>query len=218
MSFKDELSVSKIKTSEQRDAALQVIQAVFLEEKGWVPSHEILLPTSDLERDDVSWFMVSREGQALGVTRVLYALPVDLYEEYGFKPVDPSLDVEAFIRNNRIAEVGRFAVLPEFRRKIHIAAMLMRAASTETVEKGFTHYITDVFESDPNTPYGFHKRVLGFKVVATHDVGEMLTDSRRITMLLDFKEAFNCMKRRNSWVFRFITEGWSDKLIAQLSA
>ncbi|CAM2065342.1 N-acetyltransferase domain-containing protein [Sulfidibacter corallicola] len=218
MSFKDELSVSKIKTSEQREAALEVIQAVFQEEKGWVPDREKLLPVEDLERDDVSWFVVTRDKKALGVTRVLYTLPIDLYEEYGFQPVNPDLDVEAFIRNNRIAEVGRFAVLPEFRRKIHVAALLMKAASTETVEKGFTHFITDVFESDPNTPYGFHKRVLGFKVVATHDVGELKCQSRRITMLLDFKEAFNCMKRRNSWVFRFITEGWSDKLIQHLSA
>ena len=216
MSFKDKLTVTKITDAQARERALDVLAVVYQEEKGWVPEREKLLPQKDLESDVISWFAAELDGRTLGVTRVLYEIPVELYQQYGFKLVIPGLDVEKFVRDNKIAEIGRFAVLPEFRRRFHIAAILMRAAATETVEKNFTHYITDVFEKDPNTPYGFHKRVLGFREVATHEVGELKCNSRRITMLLDLKEAFNTMKKKNGYVFRFITKGWNEALIRQL--
>ena len=101
-----------------------------------------------------------------------------------------------------LAEIGRFGVVPEYRKKILVAAILMRAAATETVERGFGHYITDVFETDPNSPLKFHQRILGFQTVATHSVGELQHLGRRITMLLDFKTAFRRLRARNNWIFR----------------
>ncbi len=34
-------------------------------------------------------------------------------------------------------------MIPKYRKKILVAAILMRAAATETIEPDFTHYITD---------------------------------------------------------------------------
>ena len=149
---------------------------------------------------------------------MLYQLPLELYEEYGFEMIDKGLDVAAFLRRNRIAEVGRYAVIPRYRKKILVAAILMRAAATETVERGFTHFITDVFETDPNTPMKFHQRILGFQTVATHSVGELGHMGRRITMLLDLKASFRRLRAANNWIYRYVTQGWNDRLVQQLSA
>jgi len=218
MSFKDRLYIKKVETEEDRERAVDVLSVVYNEEKQWVEDRDKLLPREDIGSKRVSWFSVCLEDQVVGVTRVLYEIPVELYEAYGFKLLVPGLDVQSFIANNKIAEVGRFAVLPRYRKKIFVAALLMRAAGTEALQRSFTHFITDVFESDPNTPYGFHQRVLGFKEVATHDVGELHCKSRRITMLLDLKDALKCMKRRKGWFFRFVTEGWSEQAVQQLCA
>lgn len=209
MFFKDRLSVAKIENQATRKRALEVFEAVYQNEKKWVPNLEKILPLEDLDRQDVSWFAAYVDGKMVGVTRVLYELPLELYEEYGFKIIVPGLDVEKFIAENNIAEVGRFAVLPEYRSKILVAAALMRACSHEALERDFTHFITDVFEEDPNTPYGFHKRVLGFVEVATHDHGELKTTSRRITMLLDLHEARKRFATKRGWIYRYLMEGLS---------
>jgi hypothetical protein len=215
MSFRDRLSVAKIKDAASREHALDVLSAVYKHEKRWVEEREKLLPAEDIGNEAVSWFAVSDGDHMLGVTRVLYEIPVDLYKAYGFKLKHPGLDVEAFIANNRIAEIGRFAVLPEFRNQIFVAGLLMKAAAWETIERGFTHFITDVFEDDPNTPHGFHQRVLGFQEVATHEVGELKTDSRRITMLLDLAEAKARISNKKGWFFKFLTDEPDKQAAAQ---
>lgn len=183
-----------------------------------MPDLTAFFPASDLVNEDMVWFMAECEGRCVGLTRVLYKIPFELYSQYGFSVTVPGIDVEKFVRENKIAEVGRFAVLPEFRRKIIVAATLMRAAAMETILRGFTHFITDVFEADPNSPYGFHSRVLGFQTVATHDQGELKCESRRITMLLDLKEAFDRLQKKRSWVFRYITQGWNDSMVRHLTS
>jgi len=217
-SLKKELSVRKIEDEEARERGLEVLSEVYQAEKGWVAEREKLLAVEDVGSDKVSWFLAERKGEPLGVTRVLYELPTELYQAYGFQLVDPAIDVEAFLANNRIAEVGRFAVVPKYRKQILVAAILMRAATTETIERGFTHFITDVFENDPNSPYKFHRKILGFETVATHEVGELGHVGRRITMLLDFKAAYQRMSKSRNWIFRFITEGWNDQMFDQLCA
>ena len=110
----------------------------------------------------------------------------------------------------------RFA-MPEYRGKIMVAAALMRACVTETVQRGFTHFITDVFEDDPNTPHGFHKRVLGFQEVATHTHGELNCESRRITMLLDFKAAYASAVKKKGWLYKYIMAEWDESMKDKLS-
>jgi hypothetical protein len=202
----------RVETEEQRQLALGVLRGVYVEEKGWAPSEATLVPTSDLGTDALSWFVACASGRPVGVVRVLYQLPLDLYRSYALKTADPNLDAERFLRSNRVAEVGRFAVLPECRGDLMVAAVLMRAAATETFARGYTHFITDVFEEDPHSPFGFHTRVLGFEPVATHEHGELQAKGRRVTMVLDLRHAYRRLSLKRSWIYRFITEGWDESL------
>jgi hypothetical protein len=95
--------------------------------------------------------------------------------------------------------------------------MLMRAATKDTIVRGYSHYITDIFENEEHNPYLFHTRVMGFQPVATHNVGELHCLNRRITMLLNIKQAYKKLKKNGSWIYRFLTEEWDAKLHEQLS-
>ena len=216
LSLSNKVNVIKVQNAEDRDRAVQVLKSTYDQEKQWIYDAEKFFPTEDLERDDVSWFVSQVEDLPVGVLRVMYNPPLELYKEYGFQKLESGLDVEEFVKNNRIAEIGRFAVLPEYRRYIVVVAALMRAASQETVERDYSHYVTDIFEGEKHSPYEFHTRVMGFKPVATHDVGELNCPNRRITMVLDIREAYNRIKSKQKWIFRFLTKGWSEDLHAKL--
>jgi hypothetical protein len=98
-----------------RRRVVEVLAATYYCEKHWVTDPETQIPPGDLDRSDVAWFVVTLDGRAAGALRVLYDPPYAQYLGYGLKMLDPTLRVEEFIRPNRIAEVGRFAVKPEFR-------------------------------------------------------------------------------------------------------
>jgi len=190
LSLSNKVNVIKVQTREDRDRAIAVLKQTYDQEKHWIYDTDDFFPEVDLQRE--------------------------LYKEYGFKQLDSGLDVEAFVNENKIAEIGRFAVLPEYRRYIVVVAALMRAASQETVEREYSHYVTDIFEGEKHSPYEFHTRVMGFKPVATHDVGELNCPNRRITMILDIHEAYNRIRKKQKWIFRFLTKGWSDELHSKL--
>jgi hypothetical protein len=141
---------------------------------------------------------------------------LDLYRSYCFDVRASGLDLDSFIRDNRIAEIGRFAILPSHRRNVRIAVALMNAAARETVDRDFTHYITDVFEGEQHSPFDFHSRVMGFEVVATHDTGELNCSCRRITMVLDLRRAYQRLCRQNNWAFRALTANWDPALHEKL--
>jgi hypothetical protein len=206
------LSVERVTDETGRARVLAVLAATYQQEKHWVSDSETQIPPGDLGRDDLSWFLVCVRNRPAGVLRILYDPPLTQYAEYGFKLIDPAISVEAFIADNRIAEIGRFAVIPRYRRRITVAAALMRAAAAETVARGLTHYVTDVFESDPHSPYGFHTRIMGFFPVATHEVGELQCRSRRITLVLDLRAAYRRLKARRNFVFRYLTSQWDEAL------
>jgi hypothetical protein len=195
-----------------RQSAIAVLRATYHREKRWVTDAEQQIPSEDIGRDNISWFVVTRRGRPAGVVRVLYDPPLGQYAKYGMKGVDPALDVEAFLHENRVAEIGRFAVTRRYRRSIMVAATLMRAAAEDTIARGYTHYVTDVFEDDPHSPYGFHTRVMGFLPVATHDTGELHCNSRRITLLLDLRAAYRRLKERGNWFYRYLTGSWDEAL------
>ena len=199
-----QVEVRPIQAKEDRKLALHVFEKVYRKEKGWVRDPEQLMPVQDLEDSRMTWFGAFVGERLVGVARVLYEIPTQLYDTYDFKLTVKDLDVKAFLAANHIAEVGRFAVLPKYRHNFRIAAALMRALGQDTLDRGFTHLITDVFESDANTPWGFHRRILGFRQVATHDVGELHCQSRRITMILDLREAERRLMGRTGWFFRFL--------------
>jgi len=215
--FRSSVAVVRVTDETTRELALQVLRATYLEEKGWVCDAESQLPRAELYRSDVSWFLALIREQPVGVLRVVYDPPIAQYANYNIRLLDPSINVNEFLQHCHIAEIGRFAVMPDSRSQLVTAVSLMRAATTETVERGYTHYITDVFEDDPHSPYGFHTRVMGFTPVATHDYGELNSRSRRITLVLDLKAAYKRLKMRGNWIFRFLTSSWSDALHRRLA-
>ena len=211
-STKNDLRVVRVEDAWGRELALAVMRAIYRDEKNWIQHDEKLVSAGDLADDKASWFVVCVENQPVGVLRVLYEVPLDLYRAYGFKLLAKGIDLEAFLRENKIAEIGRFAVLPEFRRNLLVVVGLMRAAVADTVERGWTHYITDIFEGEQHSPHGFHTRVMGFQEVATHEVGELNCPNRRITMVLDLAHAYQRMRAGNNWIFRYLTEDWTPEM------
>ena len=58
---------------------------------------------------------MSLGNHAAGALRVRYDPPYAEYLGYGLKLLDPNMQAQEFLRCNRIAGVGRFAIKPEFR-------------------------------------------------------------------------------------------------------
>ncbi|HEY9847538.1 MAG TPA: hypothetical protein V6D03_15250 [Candidatus Caenarcaniphilales bacterium] len=217
MALKKRLSVIRVEDEAGRAQALEVLRAIYRDEKDWVRDEISQFPHSDLAEVSISWFVVRVDTKPVGVLRVLYDLPLHLYREYGFKLLNDEIDVEAFCRQHQIAEIGRFAVLPQYRKHIVVVISLMRAAILDTVKRGYTHYISDVFEDELHSPYQLLTRVMGFQPAATHDVGELNCRSRRITLILDIKAAYQRLQPQGGFVYRFLTEGWDEKLHQRLT-
>ncbi len=211
------VSVRRVTTEQDRRLALRVLRITYRREKQWVRDEAQVFPETDLQHPSVSWFLALVGRMPAGVIRVLYDLPLHEYRGYALNVV-VGLDIESFLRDNKIAEVGRFAVRPRFRKVFGVASHLMKAATEDTVRRGYSHFITDVFEGEQHSPYYFHKRVIGFQTVATHDTGELNCRLRRITMLLNLREAYQRLRLNQSRFYRFLTEGWDDALHRQLSA
>jgi hypothetical protein len=210
----DDTRVESVRIADEagRTAALEVLGATYQHEKGWVSDPGQQFPATDLARGDIVWFLVRVEGRPAGVLRTLFDPPLLQYAKYGLRLIDPRIDVEKFLRQHRIAEVGRFAVAAAHRGNVVLAAALMRAATQEMVARGYTHVITDVFEDDPHSPLGFHTRVMGFRPVATHDHGELNCRSRRITLLLDLESSYRRLKAQGNWIYRYLTARWPASL------
>jgi hypothetical protein len=202
----------RVETEADRQKALEVLRVTYRDEKAWVFDVEPMFLASDLERSNISWFLATKRGKPVGVLRILYNPSLEQYLKYDLKRIDKSLEIEAFIRKGRFAEIGRFAVVPERRNGIAVALSLMRAATREVVLRGYTQLVTDVFENDPHSPFGFHTRVIGFRLVGTHEVGELGFKGRRLTLLLDIKVAYQSLKARGTWFFRVMTKGWTQTM------
>ena len=214
----ESITLDRVATDAVRQEALKVLGSTYRVEKGWADDVSSLFPIDDLDNSEMLWLLARVDDEPAGVLRVAFAPPLTAYADYGLEFLDPSLDAEAFLKRNKVAEIGRFAVVSELRGKIMLPAALMRSATLATVERSFTHFVTDVLEDDPNSPFGFHTRVLGFQVVATHQIGELMSPSRRITLLLDIKETYWRLHRRNNWFSRFMLENWKRHLREQMAA
>jgi hypothetical protein len=212
-----DINVRRITTEQDRQVALDVLKATYKDEKRWIEDDDALFDRADLTDDNVAWFVALHGEKPVGVVRVLFEPPLELYEEYGMRQIGPEIDVKAFMDNNRIAEIGRLAVIPEYRRHKAIALSLMRDATRETIREGYSHFVTDVFEGEKHSPYDFHTRILGFVPVATHDVGDLNCNNRRITLVLDFKECYRRLKSKKVRMFKVMTDNWSDDLHAMMS-
>ncbi|HTQ79577.1 MAG TPA: GNAT family N-acetyltransferase [Thermoanaerobaculia bacterium] len=205
------VTVAKVDPYANRDEALQVIEQVYRNEKGWIRDVESEIPQDIEARADQSWYMVSVSGEPAGVIRLLYDPSLEIPEELGVE-LEPSIDLARLAGSGRFVEIGRFMILPRYRKDIRVALKLMKAAIAEVVERGYTHFITDVFLSDPHSPLAFHTRVLGFERIGTHRTGELACESARIILILDIARAYQRLKRRRNRVFRELGEGLRDLL------
>ncbi|HVR99183.1 MAG TPA: GNAT family N-acetyltransferase [Thermoanaerobaculia bacterium] len=208
------LTAEKVLTPDARERALSVLEAVYLQEKQWIrdPQAEIAP-----ERQDQSWFMVSVDGEPAGVIRLVYDPPLEMPAEYGVT-LDPSIDLDGLKRHGRFADIGRFMIVPRYRRNIRVVMKLMRAAIEEVVARGYTHFLTDVFENDPHSPLQFHTRVLGFERIGTHRHGELACASARIILILDIARAYQRLKKRENKIWKELGEGVRDAMEGRLLA
>jgi hypothetical protein len=207
----------RVETEADRQKALAVLRATYQHEKAWVLEVDPMFPQGDLARSNVSWFLATSRDNPVGVLRVLYDPPIEQYLKYGLEPIDANLEIDEFMKRERIAEIGRFAVVPERRYGIGVVLSLMRAATREVVARSYTQLVTDVFEGDPHSPFRFHTRIVGFRPVATHEAGELRFKGRRITLVLDIKVAYRSLKARGTWFFRAMTKGWTETMHKSLA-
>ena len=205
----------KVLTPEDRAQALTVIETVYLQEKQWIrdPQSEIALDAAACQNQ--SWFLVTADGEPAGVIRLVYDPSLEMPAEYGVT-LEPSVDLEALQQHGRFVDIGRFMIVPRHRRNIRVVMKLMRAALIEVVARGYTHFLTDVFEDDPHSPLRFHTRVLGFERIGTHRHGELACTSSRIILILDIARAYQSLEKRENREFREVGDGVRDMMDARL--
>lgn len=211
------VTAKKILTPRDRQDALSVVEAVYLQEKRWIRDPQSEIPAGVGTRQDQSWFLVSVGDQPAGVIRLVYDPPLEMPAELGIH-LEPHVDLESLKRGGRFVDIGRFMIVPRHRRNIRVAMRLMRAAILEVVSRGYTHFLTDVFEDDPHSPYQFHTRVLGFERIGTHRYGELACTSTRIILILDIARAYRRLRKKENKVFKELGEGIGELVEARLLA
>jgi hypothetical protein len=206
----------KVRTADDIKDALKVIKEVYLKEKNWIFSLADQIP-EDLEKhNEISWFLVRLNKRPAGVLRLLYDPSLEFPPEFKVE-LNKNININKLKSEGSYVEIGRFMIIPKYRKYILIALRLIRAAIKEVVERDYTHFITDVFENEPNSPLNFHTRILGFEIIGRHLFGELNCSCSRIILTLDILKAYKKLKERRSKIYSKITEGISELLEKKLS-
>ncbi|NTW51020.1 MAG: GNAT family N-acetyltransferase [Chlorobiaceae bacterium] len=200
------ISVSKVLSGKDRLDAIGVIEAVFVKEKQWIASVHDQIPEKLDSNGEYSWFIARAGGIPAGVMRLHYEPQIELPESCHVQ-LAPGINLENLRLEGRYVEIGRFMILPEFRRQYLVALRLMRAATMEVVERDYTHFITDVFDGEEHSPLNFHTRVLGFEIIGSHLFGELNCSSTRIILTLDILKLYNRVKDSRSRIYQELTGG-----------
>lgn len=208
MSF---ITVSKVLSPADRLDALSVIEEVFVREKKWMQKIEEQIPEDLTDSRDFSWFLARVGGKPAGIMRLHYDPPLELPESCRAS-FEPGIDLDTLKAAGQYAEIGRFMIRSTYRRQYRVALRLMRAATAEVVERGYTHFITDVFKGEEHSPLNFHTRVLGFEVVGSHLFGELNCSSTRIILTLDILKLYNRIKDSRSRLYQELVEGLRGKI------
>lgn len=217
MRMRSVVAARKVVSSADRDQALVVIEAVYRREKQWIADVGAEVPADVGAQADRSWFLVTVDGRPAGVIRLVYDPPLELPAELGVS-LEPRVDLARLKRRGRFVDIGRFMIVPRYRRNIRVALRLMRAAIVEVVERGYTHFLTSVFADDPHSPLGFHTRVLGFERIGSHRTGELACASVRILLILDIARAYRRLRRRRNLVWKELGLGVRDLMEVRLLA
>ncbi len=209
------IQVVKVMHPETRKQALEVIDCVYKKEKHWIEKPDIEI-SEDIDRQQkMSWFLAFSGNEPAGVLRLIYDPPLSVPEEYQVT-FNPDIDWKTIAMHGRFVDIGRFAVLSSHRRNFRISIRLMKKALEEVVSRGYTHFITDVFEGEMHSPLNFHTRILGFDRIGKHVHGELNCKCTRIILALDILKAYQRLRRRKSALYRFLLEGVAGHLDARL--
>ena len=203
------ITTKKILNNEDRQMAFEVLREVYLNEKSWIKTVEEEIPANIDQIDDCSWFLAMFNGKPAGVLRLVYDPPLEMPSDFEVK-LDKDIDLDQIARNCRFVEIGRFAILPRYRRNIYVALKLMQISIREVVERDYTHFLTDVFEGEVNSPLRFHTKVLGFEVIGSHLHGDLNCSLTRIILTLDILKAYQRIKSKRNRVYRTVLEGSRD--------
>lgn len=200
------ITVTKVLSCEERNDAISVIEQVFVREKQWIAAVHDQVPLELASNREFSWFLARVNGVPAGVMRLHYDPSLDLPESSRVS-FAPGIDIETIKAAGRYVEIGRFMILPQYRKQYRVALRLMRAATAEVVERDYSHFITDVFEGEEHSPLNFHTRVLGFEVIGSHLFGELNCSSTRIILTLDILKLYNRVKDSKSRIYQELTDG-----------
>jgi hypothetical protein len=200
------ITVSKVLTPRDREDALHVIGQVFVKEKHWMTDVHDQISEHPADAPRFSWFLARVNDRPAGVLRLLYDPSLELPEAFQVK-LAPGVAIETLQAAGRYVEIGRFMILPDYRKNYRVALRLMRAASAEVIERDYTHFITDVFEGERHSPLNFHTRVLGFEVIGSHVFGDLNCSSTRIILTLDILKLYNRIKGSKNRIYRELAEG-----------
>jgi len=210
------IQVNKVASRRQVAEALTVVEEVYLREKQWIRSTVDQIPEDIGENRRLSWFLAKVDGRPAGLLRLFYDPQLELPPEFQVT-LEAGVNLQALASQGRFVEIGRFMILGEFRRDIGVALRLMRAALKEVVDRDYTHFITDVYEGEPNSPYQFHTRILGFEVIGRHLHGELNCSHTRIILVLNILKGFKRLQSRKSSIYLSLTRGFR-RLLMQKAA
>ena len=205
------IATCKVTDDQTRSQALQVIDRVYHQEKNWIQAVEEEIPGDIAARQQQSWFLASVNEYPAGVIRLAYDPPLELPPECQVT-LNKEIDLKDLARRGRFVDIGRFMILPEYRRKFLVAIRLMGIAVREVIERNYTHFITDVFEGEPHSPLNFHIRILGFEIIGSHLHGELNCSLTRIILTMDILQAYARMKRNRRRLYATLTEGYRGLL------
>jgi hypothetical protein len=217
MRVRSVIEAHKVVSAADRDKALTVVEAVYRREKRWIRDAAGEIPPAAGSLPDRSWFLVTVGGRAAGVIRLVYDPPLAPPADFEVT-LEPDVDLEGLKRRGRFVDIGRFMIVPRYRRNIRVVLRLMRAAIVEVVERGYTHFLTSVFADDPHSPLGFHTRVLGFERLGSHRTGELACASVRILLILDIARACLRLERRQNRVWKELGSGVREIMEGRLLA
>jgi hypothetical protein len=201
-----DIETVRVLTPQERAEAMGVVEEVFCREKNWVSDADKEIPTSLREDDRLSFFLCRVDGEPAGIIRLNYDPPLELPKELEVQ-LEPGIDIATYAAGKRFVEIGRFMIRSRFRRNYKVALRLIRAAVREVVERGYTHFVTDVYDGDPHSPLQFHTRVLGFERIGTHRHGELDANYVRIILVLDIARSYRRLQQRQNRVFREVAAG-----------
>src|SRR5689334_3008798 len=100
--------------------ALEVIRKVYLAEKKWIRSAESEIPLDIANSTKWSWFLATVNGRPAGVLRLQYDPSLEIPPELGVT-LSADIDLKKAAETCRFVDIGRFMILPRYRKNYLVA-------------------------------------------------------------------------------------------------